>query len=169
MKKAFTLAEVLIVVAILGILAALAIPQFSSHAEEAKESAAKDNLRILRQQIEIYAAQHNGVPPGYPNGDTTATPVYIFFYAQLTKPTNDAGKVAPLGTPAPSYPFGPYISTMPSNPFNNIKIISMLGNNEQFPADATAEAFGWIYKPSTKEIRLNWPGTDKKGVRYYDY
>ena len=169
MKKAFTLVEVLIVVSILGILAALVIPQFRSHAEEAKESAAKDNLRILRQQIEIYAAQHNGVPPGYPYGDTTATPVYAFLAAQLIKPTDAAGKVAPLGTPAPSYPFGPYISTLPPNPFNNIRIISVLGNNEQFPADATGESFGWIYKPAAKEIRLNWPGTDKKGVRYYDY
>ncbi|GAH74356.1 unnamed protein product, partial [marine sediment metagenome] len=66
MKKAFTLVEILIVVAILGILAAIVIPQFQAHSQEAKEAAAKDNLRILRNAIELYAVQHGGVPPGYP-------------------------------------------------------------------------------------------------------
>lgn len=28
---------------------------------------------------------------------------------------------------------------------------------------------GWLYNPDTKEIRLDWPGTDKDGVRYCDY
>lgn len=79
MKKAFTLVEILIVVAILGILAAIVLPQFQSHTQQAKESAAKDNLRILRNAIELYAAQHDGVPPGYPNGDTTASPHYLCF------------------------------------------------------------------------------------------
>ena len=65
MKKAFTLVEILIVVAILGILATIALPTFQSHPQEAKESAAKDNLRILRNAIELFTAQHNDVPPGY--------------------------------------------------------------------------------------------------------
>ena len=47
MKKAFTLVETLIVVAILGILTAIALPTFRGHIAEAKESAAKDILRIL--------------------------------------------------------------------------------------------------------------------------
>ncbi len=68
-KYAFTLVEILIVVAILGILAAIVLPTFQDHVQQARESAAKDNLRILRNAIEVYAAQHNDVPPGYPNDD----------------------------------------------------------------------------------------------------
>ncbi|MHC4236894.1 MAG: type IV pilin protein, partial [Planctomycetota bacterium] len=49
----------MIVVTILGSLAAIVIPEFSGHIQKAKESAAKDNLRILRQAIERYAQDHN--------------------------------------------------------------------------------------------------------------
>ena len=65
MRRGFSLVEILIVVAILGILAAIVLPEFQAHTQQAKEAAAKDNLRILRQQIELYAAQHNGLAPGY--------------------------------------------------------------------------------------------------------
>ena len=51
MKRAFTLVEILIVVALLGILAAIALPTFQDHIQQARESAAKDNLRILRNAI----------------------------------------------------------------------------------------------------------------------
>lgn len=149
MKKAFTLVEVLIVVAILGILAAIAIPQFQSHSQQAKEAAAKDNLRILRQQVEVYSARHGGVAPGYLGDDTTQNPTVLIFVVQMFKTEQ-------------------YLSDLPHNPFNDLKTIKFLGNAEQFPAEATGE-FGWIYKPLTKEIRLDWPGTDEKGIWYYDY
>ena len=68
MKRAFSLVEILIVVAVLGILAAIALPTFQGYIVEAKEAAAKDNLCILRSAIELYAAQHDGVPPGIPGG-----------------------------------------------------------------------------------------------------
>jgi len=166
MKRAFSLVEMLIVVAILGILAAIVLPQFQSHSQEAREAAAKDNLRILRQQIELYAARHDGVPPGYPDGDTSATPTWPLFFSHMLKATNASGQYADVGTPG--YPLGPYLSDVPLNPFQNSKLTQMIGNNEEFPAEAP-DMFGWIYKPATKEIRLDWPGTDKDGVRYYDY
>ncbi len=166
MKKAFTLVEVLIVVAILGILAAIVIPQFQSHSQEAKEAAAKDNLRILRNTIELYAAQHNDVPPGYPNGDTSETPNWIIFFNQMLEATNVSGQFANVGTPG--YPLGPYLSEVPSNPFRGSETIKMVLNDEDFPAEPP-DIFAWVYKPATKEFRLDWPGTDKNGLRYYDY
>lgn len=166
MKRGFSFVEIMMVVAILGILAALVIPQFQSHSQEAKEAAAKDNLRILRQQFEVYTAQHNGVSPGYPDGDITAAPTWMSLFSQMLKSTNASGEFADIGTAG--FPLGPYLTQMPKNPFNESKTVKMLGNAEGFPADPTG-TFGWVYKPATKEVRLDWTGTDKKGVRYYDY
>ena len=151
MKKAFTLVEILIVVAILGILAAIALPTLKGHIIEAKESAAKDNLRILRNAIELYAAQHNGVPPGYAGNDPSNTPVYVLFIGQLVLSEH-------------------YLSELPENPFNGKCGTKMIANNEDFPTEPVeTDVWGWIYKPATKTIKLNWQGTDSAGIAYFDY
>lgn len=164
MKKAFTLVEILIVVAVLGILAAIALPTFKSHTQQAKEAAAKDSLRILRNAIELYAAQHNNVPPGCYNEELGS----FLFTIQMIYSTNTSGESSGMPVKNDTHPLGPYISALPSNPFNNIKIVKVLGDNEEFLTDATG-TFGWIYKPSTKTIKLNWSGTDTGGVPYFDY
>lgn len=146
MKKAFTLVEILIVVAILGILAAIVLPILKGNIAEAKESTAKDNLRILRNIIELYAAQHNGVPPGYP-GDRPNNP-----------PSSGAYAIA----------MRPYLRTFPENPFNDKVTVRMIANDVSFPPAPTGQD-GWVYQPQTKTIKLDWSGTDKDGVSYYDY
>jgi len=151
MKKAFTLVEILIVVAILGILAAIALPHFQSHTQQAKESAAKDNLRILRNAIELYAAQHNDVPPGYPNNNPSLSPSNHPFAIQMVG-------------------IGKYLSEIPANPFSSKTTIQLIDNNEEFPAEPSGTGlYGWVYKPATKTIKLNWPGTDSQGTAYFDY
>ena len=151
MKKAFTLVEILIVVAILGILAAIALPTFQDHIQQARESAAKDNLRILRNAIELYAAQHSGVPPGYPNDNPTMNPSYMSFSMQMTALEH-------------------YLSEMPKNPFNELVLMDVLHNDEDFPTEPSqTDSYGWVYKPATKTIKLNWSGTDSAGVAYFDY
>ena len=166
MKRAFTLVEILIMVAVLGILAAIVLPTFQTHAHQATESAAKDNLRILRNAIEMYSAQHRDVPPGYPGGDTTLAPSRMWFVWQLTRSSNEAGGTAAVGTAG--YNFGPYFGELPKNPFNDLIDITEIGNDQDMPAEATG-ATGWIYKAATKDIRLDWPGSDSQGVAYYDY
>ena len=60
-KRAFTLIEILIVVVILGILAAIVIPQFSDASTEANNANVRSQLQTLRGQMELYKVQHNDV------------------------------------------------------------------------------------------------------------
>jgi type II secretion system protein G len=148
MNKSFTLVEILMMVAILGILAAIVLPQYQSHTQQAKEAAAKDNLRILRNAIELYASQHNGVPPGYSNDETDTTPSQNIFIAAMFKKR--------------------YINALPENPFNNKKTLQMIANDASFPTEPTGQ-YGWVYQPWTKRIKLDWPGKDSAGVAYFNY
>jgi len=58
-KKGFTLIELMIVVAIIGILAAIAIPNFMSYQCKAKQSEAKSNLGAIKVQQEAYFAEYD--------------------------------------------------------------------------------------------------------------
>ena len=149
MKRGFSLVELMIVVAVLGILAAIVVPQFQQHATQAREAVAKDNLRILRGAIELYTARHGGVPPGYQNNNPQSSPSDSVFNQQLIIE-------------------GRYISEMPNNPFNKQQDIRIIANDETIPQNPTGQ-FGWIYQPATKTIKLDWPGTDKSGIPYYEY
>src|SRR5512137_530721 len=62
-KRGFTLVEILIVVVILGILAAIVIPQFTQASTEAKQNSLASDLQTLRSQIELYKVQHNDTAP----------------------------------------------------------------------------------------------------------
>jgi len=61
-KKGFTLIELLIVVAIIGILAAIAIPQFSSYRIKAFNSAASSDLRNLKTGLEAAYSDNQFYP-----------------------------------------------------------------------------------------------------------
>ena len=91
-KRGFTLVEILIVVVILGILAAIVIPQFTNASTEAKLSSLKSDLQTVRSQIELYKIQHDDSPP-------TAA----LFVTQMTVPDANGG---------------PYMQKVPVNPFS---------------------------------------------------
>ncbi|NLC68404.1 MAG: type II secretion system protein [Clostridiaceae bacterium] len=60
-KKGFTLTELVIVVAILGVLAAIVVPIYSASLKEAREAADNANERALRSAAALYVAE-NGWP-----------------------------------------------------------------------------------------------------------
>ena len=153
MKRAFTLIELVIIVCILGILAAIVIPTLANYTAEVKQSTAKDHLRTLRTFIEIYASNNNGVAPGYPGNDTGQSPDGTVFTAQMTSTGSTAS-----------------IIKFPENPFNGKTAVKVIADSDDFPADAVeTNIYGWIYKPASKTIRLNWSGADNEGVTCFNY
>ncbi|MGQ0552539.1 MAG: type II secretion system protein [Planctomycetota bacterium] len=145
----FTLVELLIVVIILGILAAVVIPQFKNAATEAKESSLRADLATLRQAISLYRVQHNETYPGQGG--------WSEFVTQLTGGTNADGTA---GTK-----YGPYLRTaFPTNPMSQtsdgLVVTTMPGSASGSEA--------WIYSKDTGEIRANTAGVAPSGSNYFD-
>jgi type IV pilus assembly protein PilA len=61
-QKGFTLIELLIVVAIIGILAAIAIPQFSAYRQKAFNAASESDLKNMKTGMEAYMAEFMAYP-----------------------------------------------------------------------------------------------------------
>ena len=108
MKSGLTLVEFLIIAVIVGILAAIVIPQFTSAGIEAEESALLSNLQVVRSQIELYKIQHNDNLPGTDlSGD---------FVTAMTSMTNKYGEVGDTA----EHKYGPYLEEIPENPFSGL-------------------------------------------------
>ena len=126
-NQGFTLVEILIVVVILGILAAIVIPQFSQASSEARESSLKSNLQSIRSQIELYRIQHNDLIPADSAALTTG----------LTTRTDIDG-AAWVDQATSGSPYGPYMTRIPVNPFTQTNVIADA-------SDAAGGAVDWVY------------------------
>ena len=148
-KRGFTLVEILIVVVILGILAAIVIPQFTQASTEAKTNSLCSDLQTLRSQIELFKVQHNDNPPAL------AT-----FEDQMVYCTDMAGANDPAGASKQAnglYNLGPYLERLPENPFNALNSVVDWG---------TGGNVGWEYNAPTGEIRA---GDDVDGDGTQDH
>jgi prepilin-type N-terminal cleavage/methylation domain-containing protein len=164
--RAFTIVEILIVVVLLGILAAVVIPAVANSGASARASALAQNLKLLRRYVLVYKGQHLEVGPGYPDGDTDQPPTEQVFIDQITLSSNTSGQTRPVGTAG--FDRGPYLMKIPVNPLNGESTVQMLGDDADFPANADGND-GWIYKAATSEVRAGNTGTDYNGKSYYDY
>jgi general secretion pathway protein G len=165
-RDGFTLIEILIVVVILGILAAIVVPQFSNAALVARENTLKDELRYLRTQILVYKAQHLDTAPGYPGGNTSATATESDFVDQMTEWTDTSGGAS--ATMGGAYKLGPYLSKMPTNPINGLATILIVADGQALPT-TPSNSHGWVYQAKTQTFLSDATGTDRDGIRYFDY
>jgi general secretion pathway protein G len=149
MRKAhqagFTLVEILIVVIILGILAAIVIPQFTEASSEARQSSLATNLQEVRGQIQLYKAQHGDVYP-----DATG------LVAELTQYSNATGGTQ--ATPDAAHTFGPYLQTIPTNPVSNLNTVRVVANGATAFAAPAADG-GWYLNSVTGEFRADLMAT----------
>lgn len=161
LQQGFTLVELLIVVIILAILAAIVVPQFSASTDDAKVSSLDSTLAGTRAIVDLYYQQHGKYPsaavssgatcPGTGAAGTGAVNTVTAFMDQLTRYTNAAGQSCT--TKDTTFKYGPYLKkdALPKNPItdNNTLVIStagalgMLGN---------ATAAGWKFDNGTGQF-----------------
>ena len=145
-NKGFTLVEILIVVIILGILAAIVIPQFSNASTDAKKNSLTSQLQTMRSQFELYKLQHNDtLPPAFKNGSGV-----VNTWDEMTGQTDVAGTVITAATTATTY--GPYLQQTPSNPLNGHTEVFVGTADATMGQQNTGGAVGFIMNKTTGKI-----------------
>jgi general secretion pathway protein G len=125
-RSGFTLIEILIVVIILGILAAIVIPQFSSASNDARKSNVQSTVQTLRTQVTLYKLEHQDKLPDI-----------ITDWSPLILKTDQAGAFSPA---AGVQTYGPYMQDTPVNALNTRSTVLQ----GVYPGPASA-ACGFIY------------------------
>jgi general secretion pathway protein G len=144
-KSGFTLVEILIVVVILGILAAIVIPQFTEASTEAKTSRLCTDLQSVRSQIELYKIQHNDNLPG--------TAGAVTFVQSMTGYTLQDGSLADPQAPGAGV-FGPYMQVIPTNPF--VPTAALANVVTAGVASAAGDnSSGWYFNTTTGVFQAN--------------
>jgi general secretion pathway protein G len=146
-RKAFTLVEILIVVVILGILAAIVIPQFTNASEEAQVGNVQTQLQTIRSQIELFRVRNNGQSPVIDDAAQPFSDLLAGVNNTFGLPDGNSVQVA-AGAGATQEP---YMRSAPVNPRNGLSTVTADANPTAAAAagDAVALGTGWFYDPTT--------------------
>ena len=143
-RRGFTLIEILIVVIILGIMAAIAVPAFNTYGRTARESSLVSTVRTLRSQIQAYRLQHGDELP-----DLAAASGAGNHFQPLAEQTTYNGKTQ-----------GPYLTSVPVNALTNgstvMNVVSMNANG--LPDPVPGADFIYDYSGVTGAI---WGTSDR--------
>lgn len=129
LSRGFTLVEILIVVVILGILAAVVVPSLAGVRDQASIGATQTELEKLRRAVEVFQVRNENALPSVVAGDGT--------WGDLIAGNGEYLKDAPLN---------PYVGGV------NRKVI-VIGNA---PDAGYQTTHGWIYDDSTGQV---WAGS----------
>ena len=135
--------EVLIVVTIMALLAGTVLTYSAMSTNDAKQSAMKHNLYVMKSQIQLYQADHLGQFPALTGNSLP----------QLMTGTNSAGEMEP---PGPNYPYGPYFIETPVNPYDGQTRVTAVLTPGQPPVAVADNLGGWQYDASNGTI---WPNS----------
>jgi general secretion pathway protein G len=158
MKKGFTLVEILIVVIILGILAAIVIPQFTEASQEARISNLMTNLQTARSQLLLYKTQHQEKYPGKAGGETVADGSTSTFGTQMCQYSDNTG--ATSTKPDAAHTFGPYLQSVPTNPISGLNSITVV-DDPATSFSAPAADGGWWLNRATGEFHADLTDAQK--------
>ena len=144
-SQGFTLVEILIVVIILGILAAIVIPQFTNASNDARQNSVASTLQTMRCQIELYKIQHGDAPPALTS-----------MWTNMLNASDTTGNTV-TGATNTTYPLGPYIQAAPVNPANGQSGIS----------GGTGATVGWVYSVTGSQYTIQAQDTTGSTVLTY--
>ncbi len=130
-RRGLTLIELLIIVSILGILAAIVIPRYSNANDTAKGSALASQLATVKKALQLYKTDHNDAYP-------TTAQLITNQWQVLTTTTDINGNVA-------GDDFGPYFLQAPRNAFMDSSAV------------AADNSGAWQYSPATGQIQAVVP------------
>lgn len=140
----FTLIELMIVVAIIGILAAIAIPRFAQMLEKSREGSTKGNLGAMKSAVAIYYGDWQGV---WPQTLNTVSNVTFSRYMDTIQPVKATAAFAP-GAASPA---GSSVTMVP------LSVVP------------TTAGSGWMYDSSIGSLYVNSTVRDSKGIPYSTY
>ncbi|MBI3012395.1 MAG: type II secretion system protein [Elusimicrobia bacterium] len=150
-QRGFTLIELMIVVAIIGILAAVAIPKFADMLRKSKEGATKGSLTNLRSALTIYVSDNEGLLPLQNNAtaDYTSASLTAVFIPKYIE-------VIPTGK------LGTY--------HNDSASVRMVGPSNRTDTSNTNDAMGWCYTSTSGGAWwVNCTHSDTKNVFFTNW
>jgi prepilin-type N-terminal cleavage/methylation domain-containing protein len=157
-RSAFTLVELVIVVTILGMVAAIAVPRVTTAGMRASANALELTLTNVRKAVDVYFAEH-GRFPGYAPG--TGAPSGTDFVNQLTMYSNRAGNTS--ATYGGGFVFGPYLrAPFPKNPANKLSTVHVKATRGA-PDPASGSA-GWVAVLATGDFGIHATDADLDDV-----